>query len=208
MPLVELDLPSPAELRGGWAAMAAVCTARGWDDVVYALPDQWCYHDGGGNWACLRFQSADRAILLGHDHEYSETYFGKAADYFDEEETNLLAEAPQWWADNLNPQPFGEWIGFVYGWNGQTWQRARYDCSDGFEDIGLLRSCSWNTTVELAAYCSEAPRLNGRPPNSSALTALVKADANVTRQFLDAVVPGWDIDAGITAAQKFLAAPV
>ena len=73
--------------------MAAVCRSRGWNDSVYATSNEWFYHDGGGNWCTLRFLAKHRAVLLGHDHEYSHTYFGTAADYFDEEETDLLADA-------------------------------------------------------------------------------------------------------------------
>jgi len=94
MALLTLALPSPSSLRGGWAAMSAVCAARGWLDSAYATDTEWHYHDGGGNWACLRFVGDSRAVLLGNDHEYSDTYFREAATYFQEEETNLLAEAP------------------------------------------------------------------------------------------------------------------
>lgn len=149
LPLITLDLPSPISLRGGWASMAAVCASRGWNDSACATPHEWLYHDGGGNWACLRFQSEGRAVLLGHDHEYTDTYFGAAAKYFGEEETNLLADAPAWWANDLSLPPFGEWIGFIYGWDGQQWQRARYEKSDGFEKVGLLSSCSVHNLDEL-----------------------------------------------------------
>ena len=115
MPLIALDLPSPRILRGSWAALAAIYNARGWTDSSYATEKQWCYHDGGGNWCCLRFQAHDRLVLVGHDHEYSETYYAAAAEYFGEEETNLLMDAPDWWDQDLDSQPFGEWIGFVYG---------------------------------------------------------------------------------------------
>ena len=121
MSLVKIDLPSPIELRGGWAALAAVCAARGWRDDVYAKINKWLYHDGGGNWACLRFNDKDKAVLFGHDREYSETYYGKAAKYFEEEETDLLADAPDWWGEDLSVESFGEWIGFIYGWNGHKW---------------------------------------------------------------------------------------
>lgn len=204
MSLVTLDLPSPASLRGGWAAFSAVATSRGWHDSAYATTNEWLFHDGGGNWACLRFLDNRRAVLLGNDHEYSETYFGSAAEYFDAEETDLLADAPDWWSRNLDPSPFGEWIGFIYGWDGKKWQRAKYDRPDGFEQIGLLKSCSVNNFNELAEYVADAPGLLGQTPGADSLSALVKADANVDRELLEAVVPGWDIDAGVTAARQFL----
>ncbi len=208
MPLIELDLPTPKSLRGGWAAMAAVLAARGWDGDVYATPNQWLYHDGGGNWAGLRFQDQNRAVLLGHDHEYSDTYFGEAARYFEKEETDLLADAPDWWSRELDPPPLGEWISFIYGWDGHRWQRVAYDQHDGFEQVGLLRACSVGSTELLSQFVVDAPGLKGEPPDPRALSALVTADGDVTDTILKAVVPGWDIAAGVAAARKFLEAGV
>lgn len=204
MPLISLDLPKPSSLRGGWAAMAAVCASRGWAEFVYATPRQWLYHDGGGNWACLRFQDQGRAVLVGYDHEYSETCFGAAAEYFDEEETDLLADAPEWWSLDLDPSPFGDWIGFIYGWDGQTWQRAAYEKCDGFTSVGLLDACGINGIKELEECAIDAPGLNGKAPDPVALRALIDADANITEAMLEAVVPGWDISAGVAAAHQFL----
>lgn len=206
MSLVILDLPSPASLRGGWAAFSAVCASRGWKDDSYATTDEWRYHDGGGNWACLRFLGDGRGVLVGHDHEYSETYFGEAAEYFNEEETDLLANAPDWWRQNLSGSPFGDWLGFIYGWDGMRWQRASYEKSDGFKMLGLLECCSTNNTDQLAKHAADAPGLNGYAPCPEALAALVNADASVNRHLLESVVPGWDIVAGVAAARKFLEA--
>lgn len=208
MSLVTLDIPEPQQLRGGWAAMAAVCAARGWNDSAYAEKDQWLYHDGGGNWACLRFQHGGRVVMLGHDHEYSETYYGEAAEYFQEEETDLLAAAPDWWAADLNPQPLGEWLGFVYGWDGLQWQRAAYDLDDGFISVGLVDMCCDDSFDLLRQFASDAPGLNGEEPDAEALRQLVAADGNITAALLGAVVPGWDIEAGVAAGRKFLLAKV
>jgi hypothetical protein len=203
MPLVDIDLPPPSAFRGGWAALAAVLAARGWGGDVYAESEQWLYHDGGGNWACLRYIEADKIVLLGHDHEFSETYYGKAAEYFDEAETDLLGGAPDWWGRKLDPKPFGEWIGFVYGWDGRKWQRAAYDVPDGFEQVGLLKACGLMGTDLLRDYASDAPGLRGAQPGSEALRALVLAGAQLTREQLKAVVPGWNIEAGVAAARRF-----
>lgn len=203
MQLIELNLPNPKKLRGGWAALAAVCAARGWDTEVYATSDEWLYHDGGGNWVCLRFKSDNQAIFIGHDREYSETYFGEAAKYFEEEETNLLEGTPEWWGFNMSPLPFGEWIGFVYGWDGEKWQRSGYNIPDGFDDIGLLNACSLNGTDYLKELSLDAPGLEGKPPTQETLDALVAADGDITYELLEATVPGWDIEAGILAAKKF-----
>lgn len=208
MPLIDVNLPPPHQLRGGWAALSAVCASRGWGDIVYATADQWLYHDGGGNWACLRLIENDKIILLGHDHEYSETYFREAAKYFEEAETDLLKGAPAWWGRRLDPKPFGEWIGFVYGWNGLKWQRASYDKADGFDDVGLLRACSQSNTELLREFASEAPGLKGVPPGEDALKNLISADGRITPALLERVVPGWDVLAGTAAAQKFLEMPL
>jgi hypothetical protein len=208
MPLIELDLPRPAQLRGGWAALAAVCAARGWQRDVYAEPRQWLYSDGGGNWACLRWIDKDRIVIVGQDHEYSDTYFREAAAYFEEEETDLLAGAPAWWGSNLDPMPFGDWIGFIYGWDGSRWQRASYEVHDGFDEVGLLRACSLEDVELLGEFANDAPGLHGASPSVDALRALVAADANVTPALLERVVPGWDISAGVSAARKFLDMPV
>lgn len=206
MSLVEVSIPVPSALRGGWAALAAVCASRGWTDSAYADGNQWYYHDGGGNWACIRFFERGRAVLLGHDHEYSETYFREAAVYFGEEETDLLAFAPEWWSQNLDPKPFGEWLGFIYGWDGDQWQRAPYDKPDGFTSVGLIRGCSVNGTSELVDTAAKAPGLNGQPPAQAAISALISADGSITEELLAAVVPGWDIAAGVAAGRKFIEA--
>ncbi len=208
MPLIDIDLPSPAALRGGWAALAAVCASRGWARDVCAEADQWLFHDGGGNWACLRFVAKDKILLVGHDHEYSETYYGEAARYFEEKETDLLDGAPDWWRTKLDPLPFGDWIGFVYGWNGHKWQRAAYDLPDGFDEVGLVKACSVSGIGGLAEHAADAPGLKGAPSNVEALAAMVSADATITPVLLERAVPGWDIDAGVAAARRFLEMPV
>ena len=208
MPLIDIDLPAPAALRGGWAALAAVCASRGWTRDVRAEADQWLFHDGGGNWACLRFVEKDKILLVGHDHEYSETYYGEAASYFEEKETDLLDGAPAWWRTKIDPLPFGDWIGFVYGWNGRTWQRAAYDLPDGFEELGLLNACSVSGTDGLAEFAAGAPGLQGLPANTDTLRALVSANASIPPALLERAVPGWNIDAGVAAAEKFLEMPV
>ena len=208
MSLVDIELPSPGLLKNGWAALAAVYASRGWLRDVYATADQWMFHDGGGNWACLRYVDKDQFLLLGHDHEYSETYYGEAATYFEEKETDLLAGAPDWWKTRLDLPPCGEWIGFVYGWNGRKWQRASYDLPDGFDQVGLLRACSMDGTVWLAEFVGEAPGLNGSPPDLETIEQLLSAGAATTPALLERAVPGWDGQAGAAAANRFQEMPL
>jgi hypothetical protein len=122
MGLVTLDLPQPRRMRGRWAAFAAVCAARGWGDDCHADGPVWHFDDGGGNWADLHHVGAGRAVLIGHDHEYSDTYFAAAAEYFEKPETDLLGGAPDWWAPPARAAlDRGLWVGFVYGYEDGVW---------------------------------------------------------------------------------------
>ena len=207
--LVDVQIPSPRRLRGGWAALAAVYAARGWGDDIRATPEQWLYHDGGGNWACLRFAGGRKAVLIGRDHEMSETSFGGSPEVPVGVETDLLAGTPAWWGETLEAPRFRDWLGFVYGWNGRRWQRAGYDEEDGFDAVGLVRSCSVSDAGDRSAYLrlyestEEAPG-HAAGPDLEALKALVAADAHITRGLLEPVVPGWDVDAGVAAGREFL----
>ena len=206
--------PEAASRRvgGGWAALAAVYAARGWGDDIRATPEQWLYHDGGGNWACLRFAGGRKAVLIGHDHEMSKTSFGGPPGHGLGAETDLLAGAPSWWGSNLEiPELRGDRLGFVYGWNGRRWQRAGYDEEDGFDDVGLVRSCSVSDAGDRSAYLrlyesTEEAFGHAAGPDLKALKALVAADAHITRRLLEPIVPGWDIDAGVAAGREFLSA--
>ena len=208
MSLAEIDLPSPAALRGRWAAFAAVCAARGWSDTCHADGPVWHFDDGGGNWADLHHVEGGRAVLVGHDHEYSETYYAEAATYFGEEETDLLAGAPEWWEPPVRAAGAGPnaWIGFVYGFDGTTWRRAAYDLDDGFRSVGLP-ALSQDAYRELVGqFVQDAPGRTG-PPDPAALDALAAADGDVTPALLRTVIgpSGWDAEAGAAAAQRFRA---
>lgn len=205
MNLVDVKLPSPSRLRGGWAAFAAIMAAIEMADDVYAEKDQWFYHDGCNNWACLRMVAPNQYVLVGHDRSHSNTYFRKAAKYFKEPETDLLAGAPSWWGERLDPKPFGLWIGFVYGWNGSKWQRAAYDKEDGFAQVGLLKACSISDTTLIRETLSE---VMGKRPAAKAIRTLVSADANITAELLESVVPDMNVKAGVAAARKFLEMPL
>lgn len=198
MTLVEVPLPGPLSMRGRWAAFAAVCAARGWADSCHADGEVWHYDDGGGNWARMRLLDAGRAVLFGHDHEYSETYFRDAADYFDEEETGLLAGAPPWWGEALEGhKAVGEWVGFVYGHEDGVWRRAAYELDDGFEAVNVPAVDDLRCR-ELIAEFTE-----GRAAEE-AVTALIAADGEVDEALVAAVVPaGWDVAAGVAAARRF-----
>jgi hypothetical protein len=205
MALVTLDLPRPDEMRGRWAAFAAVCAARGWADNCRVVDGRWHYDDGGGNYAELVPLDGGRAVLLGNDHEYSDTYFATAAEYFGEEETDLLAGAPPWWGPPAREaMDRGEWVGFAYGFDGSTWRRAAYDEDDGFRSVGLPAVDDDRCHELIEQFTQDAPGRTG-PPSRAAVGALLAADADVTTDLLAAVVGtgGWDIAAGVAAARAF-----
>jgi hypothetical protein len=185
MDLITLDLPAPAAVRNRWAAYAAVQAARGWGDAAHATDGVWHFDDGGGNWADLLHVDGGRAVLIGNDHEYSDTYWGAAAEYFGEDETDLLAGVPDWWAAAVRTvaeRDTQNWIGFAYGWDGSVWRRAAYAKDDGFASLGL------------PALSDERFRelVGDLPP------------VEITADWLRAVVgPDADVDAGVDAARAF-----
>jgi hypothetical protein len=207
MALVTLDLPTPRDMRGRLAAFAAVCAARGWGSGCHADGPLWHYDDGGGNWVDLHHVGGGRAVLVGHDHEYSDTYYATAAEYFQKPETDLLAGAPAWWAPPAQAaMERGLWVGFVYGFEDATWRRADYEASDGFTSVGLPGLADDQCRELVVEFTQEAPGLAGRAPDPRAVDALIAADADVTEAHVRAVIgpTGWDAAAGAAAAREFL----
>jgi hypothetical protein len=207
MGLVTLDLPAPRDMRGRWAAFAAILGARGWGRGCHATDNVWHFDDGGGNWADLHHIDGGRAVLVGHDHEYSDTYFGAAAEYFQEPETDLLAGAPDWWAPPAQAAMDRElWVGFVYGYEDGVWRRAEYELSDGFTSLGLPAVDDERCRDLVSEFSKKAPGLAGRAPDPRAVDALIAADADVTEAHVRAVIgpTGWDAAAGAAAARAFL----
>jgi hypothetical protein len=204
MALVPVDLPTLDALRGRWAAFAAICAARGWTRSCHADGPRWHFDDGGGNWADLVHVGDGRAVLLGHDHEYSDTYCAEAAAYFGEPETDLLAGAPEWWAPPVRAAATPEsWVGFAYGFDGAQWWRASYDLDDGFASVGLPALDDARYQDLAAAFTDDAP---GRVavPDAAAFDALAAAGPDLSPDLLRTVVgPVWDADAGVAAARSF-----
>jgi hypothetical protein len=208
MGLVALDLPVPAQLRGRWAAFAAVCAARGWDSMCRADGRVWHFDDAGGNWLELHHLGEGRAVLVGHDHEYSETYYGPAAEEFGEDETDLLADAPDWWQPVVRQTLDAElYVGFVYGFDADGWKRAEYSLDDGFRSVGLPALTIERTRESIIEFTRTAPGVTGATARQDAIDALIAADGDVTEEQVAAVIGkgGWDPAAGVAAARKFLA---
>jgi len=195
--LREVEAPSPAELRGGWAVLAALHAANDYGDLVYATNDEWFYSDAGGNWACVRFRGDGKALLLGHDHEYSETVLRE-----DSPNSALLKNAPAWWSETAFPIIYGDMVGFVYGWENETWQRAVYNTEDGFHYVGLLDA----TRVRGRHSLSDKASYLVGPTDDVHLEELVKADADITIDLLSKVTTK-NVDEAVQAARNFLLAP-
>ncbi|HEX6346848.1 proteophosphoglycan 5 [Umezawaea sp.] len=199
MALVPVDLPSPRDMRARWAAHSAVVAALGYGDSSHADGGRWYYDDGGGNWVELHRLDGDRAVLLGHDHEYSDTYYGQAAEYFGEDETDLLDGAPDWWGEPVRAtEEPGRWIGFVYGYEDGGWQRADYDLADGFTSVAPPAVSDERCRALIAAF-------TGRPEDDAAVSGLIAAGAAATEEQVAGVVgPSKDAAAGVVAARRFL----
>ena len=72
--------------------------------------------------------------------------------------------------------------------------------------MGLLKFCP--KLDELFDYAKGVPGLNGAEPKLGLIQALVDSDTEISYALLESVVPGWDVVAGIEAANKFLLAPI
>ncbi|MER5301982.1 proteophosphoglycan 5 [Streptomyces lasiicapitis] len=221
MGLVDVDLPAPEELRGRWAAFAAISAAAGSSQGCHARERVWHFDDWGGNWLELHLVGDGRAVLIGHDHEYSDTYYGPAAEEFGEEETDLLAGAPDWWHPVVRRTLDAEqYVGFVYGYDTGGWKRAAYGIDDGFRSVGLP-ALSGERTHESIVECGRlAPgATGGTDAPREAIDALIAADGDVTEEQVLAVMgaigveggigkddgdSGWDAAAGAAAAREFL----
>ncbi len=216
MALQTVELPAPAEMRPRWAAYAALLAVRGerWAQGARATPDGWHYDDGGGNWADMVLVGDDRAVLVGHDHEYSETYFREGAAYFGEPETDLLDGAPPWWEPAIAPhlerqRTEGMWIGFVYGFDGR-WTRSGYDIEDGFTGVGLPFVDSQKTVdalVDLLGNWFGELRLPPPADLATRVRAMIEPAGEVTeaglRRILGPAAAHADIAGAVTAAQRF-----
>lgn len=207
VPLVTVDLPSPEEMRDRWAATAAVFAGVGHGSSdVNADGGDWFYHDGGGNWARMRRFADGRALLLGHDHEYTRTCFAEAAAYFGEPETDLLAGAPPWWevAVTQHSRDDGEWIGWIYGWDGEGWQRAAYDVPDGFAELDLPAV----SEARAVTLIREFAHGDDNPPDDDTRAALdlIAAGPDALPTDVAAVGPNiTDPEAGAAVARGFAA---
>ncbi|MDQ0792817.1 proteophosphoglycan 5 [Streptomyces sp. B1I3] len=208
MALVQLDLPDPMAMRGRWAALAAVQAAAGHGERCQALWPLWHYDDGHGSWADLHHLDEGRAVLLGQDRNDSETFYAEGADFFEETETDLLAGAPEWWEPPVRRVRDAElFLGFAYGFDGSTWQRARYDLEDGFTSVGLPALSAGRTREAIDTVVRHVRDAGGGEPSRESIDALIAADGEVDAALVAAVAPSadWDVEAGAAAARGFLA---
>lgn len=197
-----------------WSALAAVLAAYGprWAESVYSDGSTWHYDDGGGNWADIRFVGDERAVLLGHDHEYSETYFRAASEYFGEPEIDLLSGCPPWWAEAIGDylehiDTHGMWIGFIYGYDGGTWTRADYDADDGFTSLNLPPLDDRLVLTQIFDQLTMS--IGGRPasadPDQRVLDQMLAECPDLSADTAQALLSGrgLDVDAALRAAHQF-----
>ena len=213
MALVTLDLPTPAELRAPWAAFAAVCAARGWADSCYANGSVWHYDDGAGNWTDLHHLDDGRAVLLGNDQEVSDTTYTGPDEPLSDDQTDLLAGAPDWWETAVREAMGGfdghssdlAYLGFVYGFDGDVWQRAEYTANDGFGSVGLPALSVEDAAERITEFVEEAPEIDD-DPEPEAVEALLEADGAITDELVAGVVgwTAWDPAAGAAGGRAFL----
>lgn len=203
---------SPDDMRGRWAACAALTAAQGWPDHCFAQNGTWHFDDGGGNWADLRSVGPGRAVLVGHDHEYSETYFRGAAEYFGEPETDLLAGLPSWCSAAVEDyvadiERSGMWLGFVYAFDDGHWSRAPYTVPDGFDSLNLPTVDDDATAAHVTEFLEgiAADEGSGEGVDAAAVRAVIAMGASVDPPALRAMFGGRrvDIAAGVEAAARF-----
>lgn len=205
MPLITIDLPAPALMRGRWAAWAAVSRAMGSGQGCYAKGPVWHYDDGGGNWIDLHFVGDGRAVLTGNDHECSPD---------PEDDFDPMNGAPKWWEPPFREAVRAqEHVAVVYGFDGTSWQRVESDAEDGFSAIGLPALTVERTRLRIANCFryhpftgQDGPAVSG--PSDEAVDALIAADADITEELVAAVVgtEGCDPAGGAAHAREFLAA--
>jgi hypothetical protein len=117
-----VELPPPDELAGLLAGAELLDERDG------------RYVAGGGDWFQLHRVDADHALLVGNDVEDTETFFAAAVTWSGvEDETDLLAGVPDWWADLVRTRHAGAFstdagsydpINIVCGWDGRGWTKA------------------------------------------------------------------------------------
>jgi hypothetical protein len=150
--------------------------------------------------------------LIGYDHEYSETYFDAAADYFGRRETDLFAGVPSWWKHAVSgyidrQRRNGEWIGFVYGFDGSCWSRADYTEPDGFDALGLPFASDATCSARIADL------LNSWNPHDHAtshtVASLLSRGHTLDRSTADSMfgARSLDSDAAMAAANAFTPPP-
>jgi hypothetical protein len=91
------------------------------------------YVSGGGDWFQLHRVDAEHALLVGFDVDDTETRFAAAVHWLAaNDETDLLAGVPGWWADLVRTRHSGAFstdsgydpITIVCGWDGRGWTKA------------------------------------------------------------------------------------
>ncbi|MFB7719209.1 hypothetical protein [Nocardia sp. NPDC056100] len=114
----QYSLPTPIDIWGYGAVIGLLYSVdvQTPEEVRIDADGMHVRHLGGNWWWSLTFMSGGRAVVVGGDVDFSETM-----DY----DVDLLAGAPEWfpreWFDRV-----GDMAGFLYWWDGTSWDRAPY----------------------------------------------------------------------------------
>lgn len=201
-----VELPSPDEMEGPWAAYAAVWAATQSSDRggPRAIEGDWYYETAFGHWAMLLRSRKGRAVLAGS----SDPSVQRSASEEKEHRQRLLAGGETWWGDGLKALPPHGRIGFLCAWDGKEWrQTADVDGPGGLGPLELLVDSAEETgsaLVDLATAGGE--KYQGAA--KLAADAVVKAGPKVTEAQLTKLGKQvTDAEAGVEAAKAFGARP-
>lgn len=203
MALLPVDLDStPHDIASLLAVDAAVRAAVGLDHpepTGTAL--RWVGDDG--MWMALLRPGDGRALLAGWHHEFSLTEGSGRAG---EAGTDLVGEAPGWWRRGVDyARSQGAYLGFLYGWDQDSWWRVDQPTDDGFDpELFPVTPLALRDILDALA---DDTLLDA--PDPGAVDELLAAGAGLTAEHLAAVLhapEGWpevDVDAGARAARTY-----
>lgn len=142
--LVRRDLPDLDTMRDRWAAVAAfwaTVTGPPGERAPRAQSHGWYYDFHSGSWAQLILLPGERAVLIGVDRDYSETF---------REEVDMQVGLPPWARSVLPSAPEGYiplW-GLAYVYDDGAWWSRETGLKDGLDR--LLPAVSVEEVVDCA----------------------------------------------------------
>lgn len=154
-----VELPAPEQLRGRWAAFAAVWVGAGINTQPSTGPraqdGDWVYEMELGQWAYLvRFKNG-RAVLAGQ----SNPDIRRSPQQEASARKALLAGTPAWWSTVEEVLPKQAVLGFVMGWDGTKWTRsADAPAEGGFDRMAFYPASERATGDRLVAWGNDGSK--------------------------------------------------